>query len=96
MGDDRNKQRKRTAMDLVARVEEILRKWDPIGVQPGELAPADEYDSYAPHIVSMVARGCSREQLRAHLAALRPGITGLDGDHETDWEIAGDIISAIR
>jgi hypothetical protein len=37
----------------LSRVEGILRRWDPIGVRPGELAPIDEYDSYAPHIVSI-------------------------------------------
>ena len=42
-----------TMKRALSRVEGILRRWDPIGVRPGELAPIDEYDSYAPHIVSI-------------------------------------------
>jgi hypothetical protein len=93
--DDLKKERKRAAMDRVAKVQEILRRWDPIGVQPGELAPADEYDSYAPHIVSMVAQGCSREQLCAHLEASRTETMGVGANRERDWEFAGEIIEAV-
>ena len=96
MGDDLKKERKRAAMGRVAKVQEILRRWDPIGVQPGELAPADEYDSYAPHIVSMTAQGCSREHLCAHLETVRTDTIGVETNHEKDWEIAGEIIEAIR
>jgi hypothetical protein len=96
VGDDLKKERKRAAMDRVAKVQEILRRWDPIGVQPGELAPADEYDSYAPRIVSMAAQGCSREQLCAHLGTFRTDTIGVGPNHQKDWEIAGEIIEAIR
>lgn len=96
MADDLKKQRKRTAMDRVAKVQEILRRWDPIGIQPGEMAPADEYDSYAPHLVSIVAQDCSRELLCAHLEALRKDTIGVEADRETDCEIADEIIKAIR
>ena len=96
MSDDVSKERKRAAMDLVVKVQEILRRWDPIGVSPGEFAPADEYDSYAPHIVSMVAHGCSREQLSTHLEAVRTVTIGVGADRESDWRIAGEILEAIR
>ncbi|MEX2088703.1 MAG: hypothetical protein WEB62_02990 [Bacteroidota bacterium] len=96
MGDDLKKERKRAAMDRVAKVQEILRRWDPIGVQLGELAPADEYDSNAPHIVSMVAQGCSREQLCAHLGTSRTDTMGVGENRERDWEFAGEIIEAVR
>lgn len=96
MGNDLKRERKRTAMGCVAKVQEILRRWDPIGVQPGELAPADECDSYAPHIVSMVVQGCSREQLCAHLGALRTDTIGVEANRKADWEITDDIIEAIR
>ena len=56
MTSDDSKVRKRGAMVRVRAVEEILRRWDPIGVEAGKLAPLDEYDRYAPHIVSLVAR----------------------------------------
>lgn len=96
MDDDVKKKRKRAAMGRVAKVQEILRRWDPIGVQPGELAPADEYDSYAPHIVTMVAQGCSREQLGAHLETIRIEAIGVEAHRLKDWEIAGEIIETIR
>ncbi len=96
MGDDLKKERKRAAMDRVAKVEEILRRWDPIGVQPGNFAPADEYDSYAPHIVSMVAQGCSREQLCTHLGTVCMDTIGVEARRERDSEIADEIIEAIR
>jgi len=83
-------------MNHVVTVQEILRRWDPIGVQPGELAPADEYDSYAPHIVSMVAQDCSSEQLRAHLETFRTDTISVGAHRQRDWEIAVEIIEAIR
>jgi len=48
-GPDR-KALENAAMADIRIVESILRRWDPIGVEPGELGPADEYDSYAPHM----------------------------------------------
>src|SRR5207249_3066866 len=62
-------------------VRSILRTWDPIGVFACEQAsirvPDTEYDSYAPHIVSMLARGCSEADLIAHLGQLRTSAMGL-------------------
>ena len=57
-------------MAKVRAVEEILRLWDPINVAPGAVAPSDEYDSYAPHIVSMVEGGCTIDDLASHLEHL--------------------------
>jgi len=54
----------------ISAVAEILRRWDPINVQPGTVGPANEYDSYAPHIVSMLKGGCTVEDLAAHLEHL--------------------------
>jgi hypothetical protein len=53
MNDDDKAARRRDALRRISVVEEILRRWNPIG----QLVPADEYDGYAPHIVSMVAQG---------------------------------------
>ena len=65
------------AIPDVRLVEAILRRWDPIGVEPGALAPADEYDRYAPHIVSMVKGGCTAEELASHLEHLGSETMGL-------------------
>lgn len=72
-----HKSRKNAAMADIRVVEAILRRWDPIGVEPGVAAPADEYDSYAPHIVSMVKGGCTVQVLAAHLESLATETMGM-------------------
>ena len=61
----------------ISAVAEILRRWDPINVQPSTVAPASEYDSYAPHILSMLKGGCTVEDLAAHLEHLATETMGL-------------------
>jgi hypothetical protein len=68
----------------ISIVQEILRQWDPIGVRPGEGAPADEYDSYAPHLVSMVRRNCSVDQLCGALENIRVQTLGVGADPTRD------------
>jgi hypothetical protein len=68
---------KNAAMADIRLVEAGLRRWDPIGVEPGSVAPADEYDSYAPRIVSMVKSGCTVDELAAHLEHLGSETMGL-------------------
>lgn len=63
---------------------------------PGEGGPADEYDSYAPHIVSMVAQGCSMEALVDHLEIIRVETIGVEANRAWDREIAAEILAAIR
>jgi len=96
MTEQEERARKRDAMKRVSRVEEILRRWDPIGVEPGNLAPTDEYDAYAPHIVSMVAQGCSIKELCEHLGVLRVETIGVESNESGDREIAGEILNALR
>lgn len=96
MTDSDKKKRKREAMKRIRAVEAILRRWDPILVKPGEFAPADEYDDYAPHIVSMVAQGCSLEDLTRHLGHVRTRIIGVEEGPEQDREAAVEILRALR
>jgi hypothetical protein len=77
-------------------VEEVLRRWDPIGVEPGVIAPADEYDSYAPHIVSMVDDDCSVATLAAHLEHLTVSVIGARADYDVSFEFAEEIVAALR
>jgi hypothetical protein len=93
---DQRKEQKRDAMIRVAMVQDILRRWDPIGVAPGEFGPADEYDSYAPSIVSMVVQGCTTEELSKHLEIIRVETIGIEAKPDRDREIAGEILKAIR
>lgn len=96
MTSDDSKVRKRGAMVRVRAVEEILRRWDPIGVEAGKLAPLDEYDSYAPQIVSLVAQRCSVDELSAHLHTVRTEVIGVGARPDRDVEVAADILTALR
>ena len=87
---------KRDATKRISVVAEILRRWDPIGVRPGELAPADEYDSYAPHIVSMVIQGCYLEDLCTYLESIRLQTIGCGPNPDRDRVIANEILQALR
>lgn len=85
---------KRETRGHIRAVEELLRKWDPIGVIP-DLAedggPLDEYDSYAPFIVGMLHRGADLAELAAHLNYCRTSAMGLFPDREADMATANAI-----
>jgi hypothetical protein len=87
-------------MTDIQLVEDILRRWDPIGVEPGTEAPADEYDSYAPHIVSMVKGGCTAEALAAHLEHLAVENMGLGSSSKASrahsLEFAAQIVGSLQ
>ena len=86
--------RKRDAMRRVARVKEILMRWDPIGIMPS--TPPFEYDGYATHIVSMAAQGCTIEELCTHLGAIRGEDISVEPDPSSDLQVAGEILGALR
>ena len=90
---DRKRLRKQAA-DHIEAVQSILRAWDPIGVYPNiEGAPRDEYDSYAPRIVSLLHEGCTREKLAAHLQYIRVRWIGLPPSPEQDRQFADKLVS---
>lgn len=83
-------------MEAVRQVEQHLRAWDPIGVMVGEDSPVDEYDSYAPHIVSLLASGTSKTELAAHLEHIRTVTIGLPADPSRDLKCAEEILASWR
>ena len=91
----RDLERKRIAMAKVHAVESILRQWDPIGFSTGEASPQDQYDSYAPHIVSLVTTGASVNELASHLSRLRTEAIGWHADPERDQHIASAILAVL-
>ena len=93
-----HKEAKRAAIAKIRAVEAILRRWDPIGVEPGVVAPADEYDSYAPHIVSMVDSGGSVADVTVHLGKLATENMGLGEIPQVahDQPFAEEIVRALR
>jgi hypothetical protein len=88
--------RRRRARARIEAVQAVLRRWDPIGILPGKAGPADEYDSYAPHIVTLVSEGASVGKVAAHLGKLRIGAIGLGPDPHRDAEVAAEIIEVLR
>jgi hypothetical protein len=65
---------KSQTMDDISVVKDALRRWDPIGVFPGpgdDEGPIDEYDSYAPHLLSVLMKGCDAKKLEQELAVSR-------------------------
>ncbi|CAD5377080.1 hypothetical protein OF001_U20007 [Pseudomonas sp. OF001] len=84
----------------IRTVEAILRRWDPIGVEPGSMAPADEYDSYAPYLVSMARNGCTLEEVTARLEYLASETMGLGPStaqsREHSSKFAAQIIEAVQ
>jgi hypothetical protein len=96
MASPEHKSRKNAAIAKIRLVEEILRRWDPIGVEPGTMAPADEYDSYAPHIVSMVEGGCAVEELASHLGSLASAAMGVTSNLKANATFAAQIIEVLR
>lgn len=96
MASFEKKSRKLAAISSIRVVEEVLRRWDPIGIEPGVHGPADEYDSYAPHIVSMVARGCTAEQLAAHLEHLAVSVIGMGSNEIVSRQFAKEILQGLK
>lgn len=91
---------KDAAMADIRAVEAVLRRWDPINVEPGFAAPADEYDRYAPQLVSMVRNGASLDELTAHLEyiAVETMSLGPSTAKSREWSrgIAAEIIAIVR
>lgn len=82
-------------MRRVKRAQKILRVWDAIGIAPGEYGPSDEYDSYAPSILSMLARGTDPEELHCHLKHIRTDVIGIEANLSYDLETASAILNVL-
>jgi hypothetical protein len=95
MSIENNKTRKKEMMERIQAVQAILRRWDPMDLAPGEFAPEDEYDDYAPQIVSLVSQGLSVEHLLDHLQKLRSGMICMRDKTQDDKDIAREIIATL-
>ncbi len=100
MSESDQKTLKNAAIADIRLVEKILRRWDPIGVEPGSVAPADEYDSYAPRIVSMVKSGCTLDELANRLEHLGSETMGLGPSNSSSrahsQKFAAEILANLR
>lgn len=92
MNDNKNNQRR--VMARVTAVQEILRRFDPIGVRPGIDGPLDEYDTYAHELVSIADRGGCVDELRAALQRIVTEKIGLESNPEVELACAREIYAA--
>jgi len=93
--DDKEALKKEVKNEL-ASVQRILQRWDPIGVIDMLLEdglPPDEYDSYAPVVLGMLRRGCSREELVDHLGRVQVESMGLGPWPERDRRTADELLA---
>lgn len=71
-----------------------LREWDPIGAFPNwPDGPVDEYDSYAPHIVTLLRAGANQTQIADELQRIRTEPIGLPANRTRDDEFARRIVA---
>ena len=69
----------------------LIREWDPIGV--GDLDEAgDEYDSYAPDLMSMLNRQATPSEIFEYLWYVETEHMGLPGDREHTMAIARRLV----
>ncbi len=85
---------KKDAVRELRIIEGHLREWDPLGVMVGVRNDAvlDEYASYAPSIHGMLRRGCSDEDLAAHLAEIESESMGIVPTPERNLSVAQTIV----
>jgi DNA-directed RNA polymerase subunit RPC12/RpoP len=95
MKSDERRAQRSNAERSVERVADVLRRWDPMGVDPGAAGPADEYDGYAPMLVELASKGASVDELAQHLGILRAAMMGVRGDAASDRSIASAVVAAL-
>lgn len=74
----------------------LLRIWDPIGVQPGVHAPANEYDSYVQGVLSIIHSDGDAAALAAFLEDVRTVRMGLGASTRRDQAMAIAILAAVE
>lgn len=91
---------KHGAMAEMSAAADTLRRWDPISIEPGVFGPAGEIDSYAPHIVSMLVKGCTNKELAAYLEPLCVDTMGLSSSASNsqahNLQFAMEIVNRLR
>jgi hypothetical protein len=78
----------KAARQQIRVIEDILRRWDPIGA-----VPPDEYDSYAPGILGKLQAGAGIDELTRHLYSLTTTQMGLAGNIDRDRLFATELVS---
>jgi hypothetical protein len=69
-------------------------RWDPIGISGAFPSAADEYDSYAPQIVSALSERASSDQIAQLLSTIEQDRMGLGhGPGDRGKSVAADILA---
>jgi len=77
-------------------IQAILRTWDPIGLfsaQAEERGPVNEYDSYAPQLVTLLRSGATAAKIQERLSEIRTKNMGLPESLKKDKLISEQLIS---
>ncbi|HVS19759.1 MAG TPA: hypothetical protein VMT18_14235, partial [Planctomycetota bacterium] len=96
MDREDRKRCKGEVMDAFEAARFMLNAWDPLLIQPGGLAPVDEYDRYAFEVVSLVERGGSLDDLYRYFVKLRESTLGMGHADRGDLLFAGRVLSRLR
>ena len=85
---------KRLGVQGHLKVKQALRKWDPIGVfNIDDDWPEDEYDSYSGHVVGLLDRGASKEEIVAYLRTTCEQHIGVGFDRLKTERIVADLLA---
>lgn len=79
-------------------VEQVLfNDWDPIGVNDAGIAAFDEYDDYAPKIVSMWFDGnLTEDAIVEYLLEVATERMGLQGNEEKARQVARKLVDSLQ
>lgn len=82
---------------LFNEIDKILwEDWDPIGVNDIEEA-RDEYQSYTPHIFSLVIQGADKVKIKKHLSQLEKNDMGFGSSNNENIEkVVDKILNLIK
>ena len=95
MDKNDRKQRKREYAKLVTKVGRVLKRYAPID-ETDEYSYGDEYEPHVGSIVSMLLRGCTRDELYSKLESIRVGEYEMAADPDLDLKIADAVIKAFQ
>jgi hypothetical protein len=78
---------------LYEKIREILMdSWDPIGVAK-VINAQDEYDSYIPQILEILRKGCTAEEMVAHIRRIEIDTMGLRHNEQRARKTAENLLS---
>lgn len=66
--------RRRLRAEILAAADVLRNDWDPIGLGEMKNLSADEYDSYAPHVVSLIENGAGDSAIADYLKELEADV----------------------